>query len=73
MLLRFLLVFHTSGLGGMAGMYKGLRATTLAGQTGKIRRTQVVNYIMKQGKNNLISISYTDTPVKIKKSLQKNL
>ncbi|CAH2057126.1 unnamed protein product, partial [Iphiclides podalirius] len=38
-----------SGLGGMAGLYKGLRATTLAGQTGKVRRTQVVNYIMKQG------------------------
>lgn len=33
----------------MAGLYKGLRATTLAGQTGKVRRTQVVNYIMKQG------------------------
>ncbi|CAH0403125.1 unnamed protein product [Chilo suppressalis] len=38
-----------SGLGGMTGLYKGLRATTLAGQTGKVRRTQVVNYIMKQG------------------------
>ncbi|KAF9411604.1 hypothetical protein HW555_009676 [Spodoptera exigua] len=40
-----------SGLGGMAGLYKGLRATTLAGQTGKVRRTQVINYIMKQGTN----------------------
>ncbi|CAK1543582.1 unnamed protein product [Leptosia nina] len=38
-----------SGLGGMAGLYKGLRATTLAGQTGKVRRTQLLNYIMKQG------------------------
>ncbi|GBP54412.1 Mitochondrial import inner membrane translocase subunit Tim23 [Eumeta japonica] len=38
-----------SGLGGMAGLYKGLRATTLAGQTGKVRRTQVINYIMKHG------------------------
>ncbi|XP_072948341.1 mitochondrial import inner membrane translocase subunit Tim23 [Epargyreus clarus] len=38
-----------SGIGGMAGLYKGLRATTLAGQVGKVRRTQVVNYIMKQG------------------------
>ncbi|KAI8432683.1 hypothetical protein MSG28_013648 [Choristoneura fumiferana] len=38
-----------SGLGSMAGLYKGLRATTLAGQTGKVRRTQVVNYVMKHG------------------------
>ncbi|CAF4859521.1 mitochondrial import inner membrane translocase subunit Tim23 [Pieris rapae] len=38
-----------SGLGGMAGLYKGLRATTLAGQIGKVRRTQLINYIMKQG------------------------
>uniref|UniRef100_A0A2A4JUD3 Mitochondrial import inner membrane translocase subunit Tim23 n=1 Tax=Heliothis virescens TaxID=7102 RepID=A0A2A4JUD3_HELVI len=40
-----------SGLGGMAGLYRGLRATTLAGQTGKVRRTQIINYIMKQGTN----------------------
>ncbi|CAH2237686.1 mitochondrial import inner membrane translocase subunit Tim23 [Pararge aegeria] len=38
-----------SGLGGMTGLYKGLRATTLAGQTGKVRRTQLINYVMKQG------------------------
>ncbi|CAH0717773.1 unnamed protein product, partial [Brenthis ino] len=38
-----------SGIGGMAGLYKGLRATTLAGQTGKVRRTQLINYVMKQG------------------------
>ncbi|VVC93440.1 mitochondrial import inner membrane translocase subunit Tim23 [Leptidea sinapis] len=38
-----------SGLGGMAGLYKGFRATTLAGQTGKVRRTQLINYVMKQG------------------------
>ncbi|XP_011566129.1 mitochondrial import inner membrane translocase subunit Tim23 [Plutella xylostella] len=38
-----------SGLGGVTGFYKGLRATTLAGQSGKIRRTQIVNYIMKHG------------------------
>ncbi|XP_045505132.1 mitochondrial import inner membrane translocase subunit Tim23 [Colias croceus] len=38
-----------SGLGGMVGLYKGLRATTLAGQTGKVRRTQLINYVMKQG------------------------
>ncbi|CAB3249645.1 unnamed protein product [Arctia plantaginis] len=40
-----------SGLGGMTGLYKGLRATTLAGQTGKVRRTQIINYVMKQGTN----------------------
>ncbi|KAI5638353.1 tim17/Tim22/Tim23/Pmp24 family domain-containing protein [Phthorimaea operculella] len=38
-----------SGIGGLAGLYKGMRATTLAGQTGKVRRTQIVNYVMKQG------------------------
>lgn len=38
-----------SGLGGMAGLYRGLRATTLAGKTGKTRRTQILNYVMKQG------------------------
>lgn len=27
-------------LGGASGFYNGLRATTLAGQTGKLRRTQ---------------------------------
>lgn len=38
-----------SGLGATAGLYNGLKATTLAGQVGKIRRTQILNYIMKQG------------------------
>ncbi|XP_053618200.1 mitochondrial import inner membrane translocase subunit Tim23 [Plodia interpunctella] len=38
-----------SGIGGISGLYKGLRATTLAGQVGKVRRTQVINYVMKQG------------------------
>ncbi|XP_013191771.1 mitochondrial import inner membrane translocase subunit Tim23 [Amyelois transitella] len=38
-----------SGIGGVTGLYKGLRATTLAGQVGKVRRTQVINYVMKQG------------------------
>lgn len=28
------------GIGGAMGFYRGLRATTLAGQTGKLRRTQ---------------------------------
>lgn len=29
-----------AGLGGGSGLYKGIKATTLAGQTGNLRRTQ---------------------------------
>ncbi|KAL1502047.1 hypothetical protein ABEB36_007250 [Hypothenemus hampei] len=36
-------------LGGATGFYNGLKATTLAGQTGKLRRTQLINHIMKKG------------------------
>ncbi|XP_026473774.1 mitochondrial import inner membrane translocase subunit Tim23-like [Ctenocephalides felis] len=54
---RFELAFSQIGsscmigaaLGGMAGTYNGLKATTLLGQTGKLRRTQMLNHIMKQG------------------------
>ncbi|RZC36705.1 mitochondrial import inner membrane translocase subunit Tim23, partial [Asbolus verrucosus] len=35
--------------GGASGFYNGLKATTLAGQTGKLRRTQLLNHVMKQG------------------------
>jgi len=35
--------------GGALGFYNGLKATTLAGQTGKLRRTQLLNHIMKKG------------------------
>jgi len=35
--------------GGAVGFYNGLKATTLAGQTGKLRRTQMLNHIMKKG------------------------
>ncbi|XP_044766418.1 mitochondrial import inner membrane translocase subunit Tim23 isoform X1 [Coccinella septempunctata] len=38
-----------AGIGGATGFYNGLRATTLAGQTGKLRRTQLINHIMKKG------------------------
>lgn len=31
-----------AGLGGTTGFYRGLKATSLAGQTGKLRRTQYV-------------------------------
>ncbi|CAH0546101.1 unnamed protein product [Brassicogethes aeneus] len=38
-----------AGLGGASGFYNGLKATTMAGQTGKLRRTQMINHIMKKG------------------------
>lgn len=38
-----------AGIGGMAGFYNGMRATALANQTGKLRRTQLLNHVMKQG------------------------
>lgn len=38
-----------ASIGGAAGLYNGLRATALAGQTGKLRRTQLLNHVMKQG------------------------
>uniref|UniRef100_U5ERN8 Putative mitochondrial import inner membrane translocase subunit tim23 n=1 Tax=Corethrella appendiculata TaxID=1370023 RepID=U5ERN8_9DIPT len=38
-----------AGVGGLAGLYNGLKATNLANQTGKLRRTQLLNHIMKQG------------------------
>ncbi|KAG5899358.1 hypothetical protein JTB14_036847 [Gonioctena quinquepunctata] len=42
-------VMAGAALGGASGFYNGLRATTLAGQTGKLRRTQLLNHIMKKG------------------------
>ncbi|XP_049839761.1 mitochondrial import inner membrane translocase subunit Tim23 [Schistocerca gregaria] len=36
-------------IGGINGFYNGLKSTTLAGHTGKLRRTQLLNYVMKQG------------------------
>nr|AEE63571.1 unknown [Dendroctonus ponderosae] len=38
-----------AALGGVSGFYNGLKATTLAGQTGKLRRTQLLNHVMKKG------------------------
>ncbi|XP_026469576.1 mitochondrial import inner membrane translocase subunit Tim23-like [Ctenocephalides felis] len=54
---RFELAFSQIGscciagatLGGMAGMYNGLKATARAKQTGNLRRTQILNHVMKQG------------------------
>ncbi|CAD7086244.1 unnamed protein product [Hermetia illucens] len=38
-----------AGIGGMAGLYNGIRSTAAANQTGKLRRTQLLNHVMKQG------------------------
>ncbi|XP_050702939.1 mitochondrial import inner membrane translocase subunit Tim23-like [Eriocheir sinensis] len=38
-----------AGLGGGQGLYRGLMETAAAGHTGKIRRTQLLNYMMKRG------------------------
>lgn len=38
-----------AALGGVGGFYNGLKITTKLGQTGPLRRTQMLNYIMKQG------------------------
>lgn len=29
-----------AGIGGMSGLYRGIKATSIAGETGKLRRTQ---------------------------------
>ncbi|CAL8074768.1 unnamed protein product [Orchesella dallaii] len=52
---RFEFAFGTIGssvlvgaaFGGMAGLYKGIKETQ--GQVGKVRRTQLINYVSKQG------------------------
>lgn len=54
---RFELAFSLIGssvmvgaaIGGAGGMYNGIRASNIAQQTGKLRRTQILNHIMKQG------------------------
>lgn len=38
-----------AGLGGMGGFYNGLKITTLAGQKGRLRVTQLINHTMKKG------------------------
>ncbi|KAH8357530.1 hypothetical protein KR084_006853, partial [Drosophila pseudotakahashii] len=37
------------GIGSLAGIYNGLKVTNALEQTGKLRRTQLINHIMKQG------------------------
>ncbi|CAD6996895.1 mitochondrial import inner membrane translocase subunit Tim23 [Ceratitis capitata] len=38
-----------AGIGGLAGFYNGLQTTSALKQTGNLRRTQLLNHIMKQG------------------------
>nr|CAH7751990.1 unnamed protein product [Callosobruchus chinensis] len=38
-----------AGIGGVSGFYNGVKATAAAEQTGKLRRTQLLNHIMKKG------------------------
>lgn len=54
---RFELAFSQIGssamigacIGGAGGLYNGINATRLANQSGKLRRTQLLNHVMKQG------------------------
>uniref|UniRef100_A0A0C9SCR9 Putative mitochondrial import inner membrane translocase subunit tim23 n=1 Tax=Amblyomma americanum TaxID=6943 RepID=A0A0C9SCR9_AMBAM len=54
---RFELAFSQIGgsvmvgaaFGGVTGFYRGLRETSLAGHTGSVRRTQMLNFITKGG------------------------
>lgn len=41
-----------AGIGGATGLYRGIKATSLADQTGKLRRTQYVfkNFYIKMKK-----------------------
>jgi len=38
-----------AGLGGLYGLFDGVRQTALADMTGKLRRTQITNYTLKSG------------------------
>ncbi|XP_014474932.1 PREDICTED: mitochondrial import inner membrane translocase subunit Tim23 isoform X2 [Dinoponera quadriceps] len=53
-----------AGIGGATGLYRGIKATSIAGETGKLRRTQLINHVMKGGANmanslGVITIMYT--------------
>ncbi|XP_032666408.1 mitochondrial import inner membrane translocase subunit Tim23 [Odontomachus brunneus] len=59
-----------AGIGGMSGLYRGIKATTIAGETGKLRRTQLINHVMKGGANmansfGVLTIMYTCTGITI--------
>jgi len=38
-----------AGIGGVAGLYNGIKTTAALQQYGKLRRTQLLNHVMKQG------------------------
>ncbi|XP_076628359.1 translocase of inner mitochondrial membrane 23 isoform X1 [Colletes latitarsis] len=53
-----------AGIGGATGLYRGIKATSLAGQTGKLRRTQLINHVMKSGSSlantfGIVSVMYS--------------
>ncbi|XP_076296224.1 translocase of inner mitochondrial membrane 23 isoform X1 [Lasioglossum baleicum] len=53
-----------AGIGGTTGFYRGVKATSLAGQSGKLRRTQLINYVMKSGSSlantfGIVSVMYS--------------
>ncbi|XP_043263753.1 mitochondrial import inner membrane translocase subunit Tim23-like [Colletes gigas] len=53
-----------AGIGGAEGLYRGIKATSLAGQTGKLRRTQLINHVMKRGSSlantfGIVSVMYS--------------
>lgn len=53
-----------AGIGGVSGLYRGVKATSLAGQTGKPRRTQLINHVMKSGSSlantlGIVSVMYS--------------
>ncbi|XP_053980474.1 mitochondrial import inner membrane translocase subunit Tim23 [Hylaeus anthracinus] len=53
-----------AGIGGATGFYRGIKATSLAGQTGKLRRTQLINHVMKSGSSlantfGIVSVMYS--------------
>ncbi|XP_043465564.1 mitochondrial import inner membrane translocase subunit Tim23 isoform X1 [Leptopilina heterotoma] len=69
---RFELAFSQIGgtcmagaaIGGVTGLYKGIYATSLAGQQGKLRRTQLINHVVKHGASmantlGVVSVMYT--------------
>ncbi|XP_017757247.1 PREDICTED: mitochondrial import inner membrane translocase subunit Tim23 isoform X1 [Eufriesea mexicana] len=53
-----------AGIGGTTGFYRGIKATSLANQTGKLRRTQLINHVMKNGSSlantfGIVSVMYS--------------
>ncbi|XP_011214438.2 mitochondrial import inner membrane translocase subunit Tim23 [Bactrocera dorsalis] len=38
-----------AGIGGVVGYYNGMKTTAALQQTGKLRRTQLLNHVLKQG------------------------